>query len=298
MSATRQANVELLIDSGDRCGEGPIWDFRGKRLLWTDIPADVVYEWREGKKNVVHRGTNVSTIALARDGGLVFGGAGGLWKWTQTGGCKSIVAEQGGEALAINDMIVDAHGRIYAGTVYWGANGREKCGKIYLIDSSGVKIVEEGIELANGMGFNRDGRTFYFADSALRRIYSYQVDQPSGKLSQRKIFTQLQREDGLPDGLTVDSEDHVWCAFWYGSKVMRFDPMGKVERVIEVPAIQTSSLAFGGAEMDELFITTAAEAWPSDLAPASYRADAQNQGGGLYRIKPGVRGKAEYLADF
>jgi D-xylonolactonase len=65
-----------------------------------------------------------------------------------------------------------------------------------------------------------------------------------------------------------------------------------------VPAIQTSSVAFGGEQMDELFITTAAEAWPSELAPTSYRADAPNQGGALYRIKPGVPGKSEYLADF
>jgi len=297
MSAMRQAKLELLVDSGDRCGEGPIWDFRTRRLLWTDIPADVVYEWREGKKNVVHRGTNVSTIALARDGGLILGGAGGLWKWTAAGGCKSIVAEHAGEALAINDMIVDPRGRIYAGTVYWGANGREKYGKIYLIDSSGVRIVEESVELANGMGCSRDGGTFYFADSALRRIYSYRVEAKSGKLSQRTIFAQLNREDGLPDGLTVDAEDHIWCAFWYGGKVMRFDPDGKVQRMIEVPAIQTSSMAFGGAEMDELYITTAAEAWPSDLAPAAYRAEAKGQGGGLYRIRPGVRGKSEFLAE-
>ena len=246
----------------------------------------------------MHRGTNVSTIALGRDGGLVFGGGGGLWKWTEKSGCESIVAEHEGEALAINDMIADARGRIYAGTVYWGANGREKHGKIYLVDSSGVKVVEEGIELANGMGFSRDGRTFYFADSALRRIYSYRVDERDGKLSERKTFVQLQKDDGLPDGLTVDAQDHVWCAFWYGGEVMRFDPDGKVQRVIEVPAIQTSSIAFGGREMDELYITTAAEAWPSGLAPATYHAEAQNQGGGLYRIKPGVRGKGEYLAEF
>jgi sugar lactone lactonase YvrE len=293
-----KSNLELLVDGGDRCGEAPIWDFRAKRLLWTDIPGDVVYEWRQEKRNVVHRGTNVSTIALARDGGLVLGGAGGLWKWTKNGGCKWIVAEHEGEALAINDMIADPRGRIYAGTVYWGANGREKYGKIYSIDASGVTIVEDGVELANGMGFSRDGRTFYFADSALRRIYCYRLDERSGRLSERKIFAQLTTDDGLPDGLTVDAEDHVWCAFWYGGKVMRFDPDGKVQRVIEVPAIQTSSIAFGGPEMDELYITTAAEAWPSDLAPATYRAASPNQGGGLYRMKPGVRGKGEYLADF
>jgi D-xylonolactonase len=161
-----------------------------------------------------------------------------------------------------------------------------------------VRIVEDGVELANGMGFTRDGRTLYFADSALRRIYSYRVNERSGQLSRKKILAQLEREDGLPDGLTVDGDDHIWCAFWYGGKVLRFDPDGKIQRIIEVPAIQTSSVALGGPDIDEMFITTAAEAWPSDLAPASYRAESPNQGGGLYRTNPGVRGKGEYLADF
>jgi sugar lactone lactonase YvrE len=148
------------------------------------------------------------------------------------------------------------------------------------------------------MGFGVDGRTFYFADSALRRIYSYGVDLESGRLAGKRVFAQMKREDGLPDGLTVDSEDHVWCAFWYGGKVLRFDPEGKVQRRVDVPSIQTSSVAFGGREMDELYITTAAEAWPSELAPAGYRAEAKGQGGALYRVRPGVRGKKEYVAGF
>jgi D-xylono/L-arabinono-1,4-lactonase len=196
-------------------------------------------------------------------------------------------------------MIADARGRIYAGTVYWGASGREKLGKVYLISPGGdVKIVEEGVELANGMGFSVDGRRFYFADSAQRRIYSCEVEAKNGGLSRKRIFAQLEREDGLPDGLTVDSEDHVWCAFWYGGKVLRFDPEGKVESRIEVPAIQASSVAFGGENLDELYITSAGEAWPSELAPMGYSAEAKGQGGALYRLKMSVRGKKEYIANF
>jgi sugar lactone lactonase YvrE len=290
-----KGNLKIVVDGADRCGEGPIWDPHARRLLWTDIPRDVVYELRAGQKAVVSEGINVATIAMARDGGLVFGGAGGLWKWTKSGGCKSILAEHQGESLAINDMIADPQGRIYAGTVYWGANGREKHGQLYLISTDGVRVVEEGIELANGLGFSVDERTLYFADSALRRIWAYDLDAKTGSLSGRRVFAQLTRDDGLPDGLTVDAEDHVWCALWYGGKVMRFDPDGKLERSIQIPAIQTSSLAFGGDDLDELYITTAAEAWPSDLAPAGYNPSAP-QGGALYRAHAGIRGKKEYLA--
>ncbi len=289
--------IETLIDDGDRCGEGPIWDSSARRLLWTDIPADVVYELGTHGKRVVHRGTNVSAIALAKDGGLVFGGAGGLWKWTKESGARSIVAQHLGEPLAINDMIADPRGRIYAGTAYWGASGREKFGRLYLIDKNGAKVVEEGVELANGLGFSVDGKTLYFADSALRRIWAYEVRAESGELTRKRVFAQMNREDGITDGLTVDAQDHVWVAMWYGSKVMRFDPEGKLERVIQTPAIQTSSVAFGGERMEDLYITSAAEAWPSELAPKGYKAETK-QGGALYRARPGVAGKKEYLADF
>jgi D-xylonolactonase len=289
--------IETLIDDGDRCGEGPIWDSSARRLLWTDIPADVVYELGPRGKRVVHRGTNVSTIALARDGGLIFGGAGGLWKWTKEAGARSIISHHVSETLAINDMIADPRGRIYAGTAYWGAAGREKFGKLYLIDKHGAKVVEDDIELANGLGFSVDGNTLYFADSVLRKIWAYDVRPESGDLTRKRVFAQMKRDDGLPDGLTVDANDHVWVAMWYGGKVMRFDPDGKLERIIETPAIQTSSLAFGGDLLDDLYITSAAEPWPSDLAPKAYKPDAK-QGGALYRLKPGVAGKKEYLADF
>ncbi|HEV8605845.1 MAG TPA: SMP-30/gluconolactonase/LRE family protein, partial [Tepidisphaeraceae bacterium] len=84
--------MEIVVDGGDRCGEGPIWDFRARKLSWTDIPRDVVYELSEGERRAVHRGTNVSTIALGREGGLFFGGAGGLWRWSEKKGCELIVA--------------------------------------------------------------------------------------------------------------------------------------------------------------------------------------------------------------
>src|SRR5687768_15879598 len=136
--------LEIVADGGDRCGEGPIWDAARQRLLWTDIPAEVVYEIspETREKRAVNRGTGVGGIALARDGGLVFGGGGGLWKFTEKSGCKLIAGD-----MQINDMIADPRGRIYAGTLYWGANGMEKHGNLYLIATDGKpRVVDDGVE--------------------------------------------------------------------------------------------------------------------------------------------------------
>lgn len=293
---------EVVADDANRCGEGPIWDAARRRLLWTDIPADTVYELTpaDGGRRSFNPGVSVSAIALNHGGSLLFGGAAGLSLWNERGGgsLRTILAEHEGERLSINDMIADARGRIYAGTVYWGDAGMEKHGKLYLIETDGAaRIVEVGIELANGLGFSPDDRTLYFADSAARRIYAYDVAPDSGVLSRRRTFAQMTTEDGIPDGLTVDAGGFVWCAMWYGGQLVRYDPSGRVERRIPLPARQTSSLAFGGADLSDLYVTTAAEPWPSPLAPVGWGVDA-HQGGPLYRLRTGFQGRAEHVGAF
>ena len=286
---------QLVLDAKARCGEGPVWDFRRGRLVFTDIPENVAYSLDvvTREKAVISRGVNVSGIALNRDGSLIFGGAAGLHVCRADGTCKKLIAEHEGDALVVNDILAAPHGRLYAGTVYWG-NEMERHGKLYLVEpSGGVRVVDEGIELANGLALSPDNRTLYFADSAARRIHAYDVDA-SGSLSRKRTFATFSVEDGIPDGLTTDVRGFVYCAMWYGSQVVGLDPEGRVERRIRVPAIQASSVALGGKDLTELFITTAGEAWPSGLAPSSFKADAPNMGGGLYRVRVEVPGRTEF----
>lgn len=290
------AAPQLVLDANARCGEGPVWDFRRGRLLFTDIPENIAYslDAGRGEKAVVSRGVSVSGIALNRDGSLVLGGAAGLHVCRADGSCRGLVAEHEGEALVVNDILAAPQGRLYAGTVYWGKE-MERHGRLYLVEPSGaVRVVDEGIELANGLALSPDNRTLYFADSAARRIYAYDVDEKSGSLSRKRTFAAFTVEDGIPDGLTTDVRGFVYCAMWYGSQVIRLDPEGRVERRIRVPVIQASSVTLGGDHLTELFITTAGEAWPSRLAPGSFRADAPNMGGGLYRVRVDVPGRHEF----
>jgi len=293
------ADIETIADDGNRCGEGPIWDPRRRRLLWTDIAGAVTYEFRpaSGQKNVLSRGVSVSAIALAQAGRLLFGSAAGLGLWSVEDGYRPILAVHQGETLAINDLIAAPSGGVYFGTVYWTSR-MEKWGRLYFLDAGGgVRVVDEGIELANGLGFSPDNQTLYFVDSASRRIYAYDVHPRTGDLARKRTLATFASEDGLPDGLTVDAEGYLWCALWYGGQVVRLDPDGKLQRRVKVPALQTSSVAFGGDELDELYVTSAAEPWTSALAPAGYSAAAPGQGGALYRLRPGVRGKAEHVAE-
>ena len=293
-------NVEIVAADSNKCGEAPVWDAARNRLLWVDIDSSLVFEMdvHSGTRKIISWDLGVSGLALNRDGRLVFCGPTGLHLWRKQGDYRTIVSEHDGEALAFNDMVADAKGRIYAGTLYWGPAGLEKAGKLYRIDCDhSVAVIDEGIELSNGLGFSPDGRSLYYTDSSLRRIYAYDVNPITGDATRRRVFAQVPKEEGIPDGLTVDAEGFVWSAQWYGSQIVRYDPDGKVERRIPMPVQQVSSLAFGGDGLSELYVTTAGVSWKSHCAPPGYNFDAPNMGGSLYRIRVGVHGQADHMAN-
>jgi D-xylonolactonase len=292
--------TKLPVADDDRCGEAPIWDARSGRLLWADIGASVVYQYRPGGalKTVVSHGLPVSGIALNRDGALLFAGATGLHLWRAPADHRAILNEHEGQTFAFNDIIADSAGRVYAGTLYWDDDGMQRPGRLYLLERDRpVRAVDEGIELSNGLGFSPDDRKLYYADSAARVIYAYDVDVGSGSLSRKRVFARVGGDEGIPDGLTVDSNGFVWCAQWYGGQVVRYDPDGRVQRRVPLPVRQVASCNFGGPDLLDLYITTAGENWPSRLAPPGYDYGKGDFGGGLYRLRLDVPGKAEHLAD-
>lgn len=292
--------LEIVAADNNLCGEAPTWNAEKERIIWVDAESSLVYELgvTAREKRILNRGLMVAGIALNRNGGMIFAGATGLHLWYGQDDYRTIVCEHGGEALVFNDIIAAPNGSIYAGTYYWGANGMEKTGKLYMIDTDGsARVMDEGIKLSNGLGFSPCERILYYADSGARRIYAYDFDAESGDLTNRRIFVETPPDAGIPDGLTVDVEGYVWCAQWYGGQVVRYDPAGKVERRIAMPVKQVSSVTFGGRDLRDLYVTTAAEYWPSDLIPPGFCAVAP-MGGSLYRMRLDISGKPEYKAEF
>lgn len=293
------SDLVVLASDGNLCGEAPLWSPAQQTVTWVDMSSSLVFQmsYPERRKYILSEGLMVAGLARNVNESFVFAGATGLHLWSQEGSFRTVLKEHQGEPLFFNDIIADGCGRLYAGTCYWGPSGMEKTGCLYLIDSDlNVSVVDDGIELSNGLAFSGDRRTLYYADSTARCIYAYDVDPSSGELSRKRVFHRAKAEDGLPDGLTVDAEDHLWSAQWYGGQIMRYDPEGKVERRISLPAQQVSSLAFGGRELNELFVTTAAEPWDSPYAPAGFDARSPGMGGALYGLRLEIQGREENVA--
>ncbi|HEY3237470.1 MAG TPA: SMP-30/gluconolactonase/LRE family protein [Polyangiaceae bacterium] len=297
--AMTTTNLEIVADQGDLCGEGPLWDPVDQRLYWTDAAAKAVHvlDRSNGAVRLLTSEVQVSAIALHADGGLLFAGGQGFARLSREGKLESISVECDGKAPnQLNEMIADPRGRVFAGQQVYSEQEQYQPGCLFRLDPGRrLFIVEEGLHVSNGMAFSPDHRTFYLVDSVPRNIYAYDYDLETGNISNRRTLVTLGREDGLPDGITVDANGFLWVARWYGAGLSRYDPDGRLERKIGLPALQTSSLTSGGPELDEIYVTSAKEAWPSALAPRGYDYTAA-QGGALYRLRLGIQGVPEHRA--
>jgi sugar lactone lactonase YvrE len=296
-------DLEAVAQDDNLCGEGPIWDRMHQCLWWSDLSSKLLYRIDATglMKDTVRLKWMTSGIALNEGGGLVLAGPEGLYLWEGGENYRELFTQEDGEIPSFNDLVADPSGRIYAGTLHLASNGIdvEKPGKLYLIDPRGVsRVVDEGLMISNGLSLSPDNRTLYHVDTGLHRIYGYDVHPQTGELSNKRDFVRTLKEEGVPDGLTVDEEGHVWCAYWFGGKVVRYDPDGAVERSIQFPVRQVSSVAFGGNTLNDLYVTTASERWNSPLAPATFRCSLESCGGSLYRIRLDIRGKHEHQSAF
>jgi xylono-1,5-lactonase len=281
--------MECIADVGATLGEGPVWVAREQTLYWLDIVDQQLFRWsKEEGLRIVSPLINLCSIAPRAGGGFVGGGYDGFFEVDPGLGVTLIGnPEPGLSRNRFNDGKVDRQGRFWAGTM--DRREQEASGSLYRLDPD-LKWtrMDSGYRVTNGPAFSLDGRIMYHTDSALQRVYAFDLSE-DGSVSNRRVHLQFGEGDGYPDGMTVDAEDCLWIAFWDGWCVRRFSPSG--ERLDEraVPVQRPTSCAFGGADLGSLFITSAAR----DLSPEQ-RA-AQPLAGGLFMTRPDVPGVAEPL---
>jgi len=289
--------MEVIANDGNLCGEGPHWDERADALYWTDIDGERFYRylWRERRHELVQAGFRINGFCLQEDGGFVTTSGQGAWLWRPGETPILLASEADGQECRLNDCLADPEGRVYAGSYHLNEDGTFPPSFLFRVDTDGsVHIADEGICFSNGLAFSPDCSTLYFTDLGARCIYAYEWRRSDGKLSNRRVFVRVDRSEGMPDGLTVDAEGYLWCAHWFGGCVTRYDPDGKRERRVEIPAAQTSSLVFGGPELDEIYVTSAAMNNCLMLAPEGYDPTKVFVGGPLYRLRLGIRGKLKF----
>ena len=269
-------------------GEGPVWIAEEDALFWVDVKAPAVhrYDATSEEKTSWPMPEEIGCIAPREQGGFVAAFRSGFALLDLGSG---VITPFGGPEAEFpgnrfNDGKCDARGRFWASSMDDGE--ADATGVLYRLDPSGSwQAMDDGYIVANGPAFSPDGATLYHTDTLQRTIYAFNL-AADGALSGKRPFIRIGDGEGYPDGMTVDAQGFVWVAHWGGWRVTRFDPEGKVERVISLPVAQVTSCAFGGGDLTTLFVTTAA----IHLDRAA--REAQPLAGGLFEIPTDIRGLA------
>ena len=294
---------QIVSNAAYLCGECPMWHEKKKMFLWSDVIAGSLYKFNPEDGSILQfaENKNVTGFTVNGENGLVCATRRGVYLWDSEKGYQLVKDMFGGELLSCGDAIADPKGRFLFGIKNFSADNcftGYSLGKLLSMGKDGsISILEEGLHLPNGLGFSPDEKIFYYTDSVLRLIYACDYNAKKGTITNRRVFVKVPETEGMPDGMTVDAQGFVWSAQWYGSCIMRYDPDGKVERRIETPARQTSSVMFGGNDLTDLYVTTGAKSVTLNVAPKGYDFNAPDTGGPVYRYNFGIQGKPEYAAD-
>ncbi len=182
-----------------------------------------------------------------------------------------------------NDGKCDRQGRFWVGST--DMDETEPNAALYRVSGAGeVACMIPGVIESNGLGWSPDDKTMYFTDSGHGVIYAFDFDADAGEIDNRREFVRVDMAESMPDGLTVDAEGFIWSAHWGGGRITRYDPHGRIDRVIPMPCPLVTSVTFGGDGLEQMFVTTARLGLSKDeleQAPLS---------GGLFVLDAGVAG--------
>jgi sugar lactone lactonase YvrE len=255
-------HVERALDLRSVLGEGPLWRDAERRLYWLDLRGPAIYRFDP----VGGRNEKLSVDLSSGLGGMVFDAKGrwilvdddGIHRVDPQSGRRTGLAnpEEGHSENIFNDAKVDRQGRLWTGSC--NRDWVTPTASYYMLDRTGkVSVLDRSIGCANGPAFSPDGTRAYWTDSPSREIYCYEIDPGNGAVGPRRSFHKFDDGSEQPDGMTVDADGCLWVALWDGWCVAQIRPDGKLERRVEVPVPQPTSVGFGGEGLTQLYITTA-----------------------------------------
>ena len=282
-----KAELVDVIDVQNTLGEGVVWDYRDQSLWWTDILESKIYhmDWASRDIKIYSTPERVCSFGLTEKFGVLivaFENGFGFYepdndpeniKWI-----KRFL--QNNDHIRLNDGRMDRQGRFWAGSMVEADFDETLArGKLYSCDETGnIGVHISDVLISNCLCWSPDSTKMYFADSPAQTILVYDFDPVSGISSNPQVFAKT-ATSSFPDGSDVDRAGNLWNAEWAGGRVTKYSPEGQISGHLNLPVSQPTCVAFGGAEMDHLFVTTARES----LSAADI--EQQPQSGNLFVYK-------------
>jgi sugar lactone lactonase YvrE len=277
-------HIEVVTYGADLLGECPVWLAAERRLLRVDITgqAIVTRDVETGAESRLPLHGPVGFALPAARSGLVAGIGRELHLLSEGRVLAAVEPER--PRNRFNDAACDARGRLWAGTM--STERRTGEAALYRVTHDGdLAAAVEGATISNGLDWDLDATRLFYVDSTTQRIDAIDFDVDRGRLGARRMFATIEAADGLPDGLTVDAEGGVWVALFGGGAIRRYHADGRLDVEVALPVTNPTSLAFGGPDLGDLYVTSAKHR----LSAAQLAREPQ--AGSLLRLRPGVRGR-------
>jgi sugar lactone lactonase YvrE len=277
--------AELVVDAHAILGEGPVWDADAGILWWVDIEGKEIHRFDPLTRadTTIPTPSHVGAAALRASGGLVAALADGIWTVDpETGAIERWIELGEPPHVRSNESKCDPAGRLLVGTMAYDYG---PLGSLYSIEADGsLRRLLGELEIANGMAWSADGGTFYYIDSPTRRVDAFDYDLASGSIARQRPWLEFDDPVAKPDGMAIDAEGGLWIAFWDAAEVRRYGPDRSLDVVVRVPAMQVTSAVFGGADLRDLYITSATTGLSAEALAE------QPLAGGLFRARIPVAG--------
>ncbi|KAB0551201.1 SMP-30/gluconolactonase/LRE family protein [Pseudomonas argentinensis] len=288
--------AELILDARNAVGESPVWSPWDQALYWADIPNKRLYRWSlaDASTQSWEADEMLACIAQRADGSWVAGMQSGIFQLTagqdgRLSGERLVEVSHAREQMRFNDGRCDRQGRFWAGSMLMDMAAGASVGALYRYDGAGqatLPVLLDELIVPNGLGFSPDGRIMYLSDShpSVQAIWAFDYDIDSGTPHNRRLFVDMNDYPGRPDGAAVDADGCYWICGNDAGLIHRFTPAGRLDRSLEVPVKKPTMCAFGGTNLDTLFVTS--------IRPGG-NLDDQPLAGGVFALQPGVSGLAE-----
>ncbi|BBH22277.1 hypothetical protein Back11_36220 [Paenibacillus baekrokdamisoli] len=284
--------AELFLDAEAILAEGPCWNAEQGKLYWVDIQGEKFcrVDPRTGLNEVFPIGKPVGAVVCAGGERVMLATKDGFESYDcSTQQLTSVVDPEAHlPENRFNDGKCDSAGRLWAGTME--AVEVHVCGSLYVLEADcSYRKMHDDVFVSNGLAWSPDDKEMYYIDSMKQTVTAFEFDVLTGSISNPRLLIDFQSEPGYPDGMTVDEEGMLWIAHWDGWQVSRWDPRtGRKIDSVFVPAAKATSCAFGGENLDILYITTARVGLDEE------QLSNQPHAGGIYSFKPGVKGTRTY----
>ncbi|MGV7209090.1 SMP-30/gluconolactonase/LRE family protein [Oxalobacteraceae bacterium A2-2] len=290
--------VEVAVDEVMQTGECPLWHPVEQVLYWVDIPAFTVHRWdpATGARRQWKLDSEPAALAHSDRGGLVVALRSGFAHLdTAAAGDAPVLtsiapAPYDTATTRYNDGRVDGAGRFWVGTIYEPRD--RQAAEMYVLEKGKVRLAwAGGATVSNGLGFSPDQTILYHADTTSHQVRRYDYDLATGTASNQRLLRQFSTDKanhygGRPDGAAVDSEGNYWSAQFEGARIVKLSPEGEILDQIALPARCPTMVAFGGADLRTLYITSAGARPAAEL-------EQYAQNGKLLSVRLPVPGRAE-----